>query len=261
MSFFEQFQNLVPAWLSAGDGGNVLASLSLLMDDMNARVKAGLVARFPSYAPDDQALGAIGRDRSITRGINEPAAAYAVRLRTAFDAHQTQGNPFTLLQQIQAYLQQPCVVRTVDASGNWFSLDASGNPSANLVSGVWTWDAVDSSFWARFWVVIYPVGGTSPFASTLTSADVASATAPWGLTITLDQAAALRDIVRNWKPANAICQWIIVSFDANYFGPSSIAGDLPTSSFANWGTNTSVSGVPTRVPSRFSQGRYISGVA
>jgi hypothetical protein len=165
VSFLTAFQKYVPSWLSKGEGGLVGSSLAQQMEDMRVRAKLALVARFPEYAAayvDDAALAAIGRDRRIVRGINEPAASYAASLVRAIDDHRTQGNPYTMLRQIQAYLQARCVVRTVDRRGNWYSLDADGNPRARSKTGNWDWDGrAASPEWARFWVIIYPETGSS----------------------------------------------------------------------------------------------------
>lgn len=251
MSFFEIFQKITPSWLNDGDGGKVLASLALIKDDFVARVKLGLLTRFPSYAVDDVALGAIGRDRKILRGINEPAASYSARLVPFLDDHIRRGNPFALLKQVQAYLQAPCVVRTVDRRGNWFTRDAAGNESTNINTGNWDWDGVPASpRWARFWLIIYPVGGTNPWAPQGSGGDPDETI---GTTATADQIAGLRSIVREWKPAGTSCEWIIIAFDSASFSPSAPEPD------GNWGAWSKVVGTQ-RVASRLSTARYFDGV-
>ena len=253
MSFFEAFQQLVPSWLSAGDGGKVLASLALIKDDFAARAKLALLARFPSYAPDDDALASIGRDRKIVRGINEPAPAYAARLVRAVDDHKRRGNPFALLHQLQAYLQAPCVVRTVDRRGNWFSLDANGVESSSINAANWNWDTTPASpDWARFWVVIYPANAANPWSPqgywgdySLWGAGVyGTPGATIGTTATLDQVASVRSIVRDWKPAGTTCEWIIIAFDPTTFTPAGSTD--PASGWRDW---SSGAGAPVRLPS------------
>lgn len=255
MSFLEAFSKLVPWWLSEGDGGKVLASLSLMSDDFKARAKNALLARFPDYAPDDAALAALGRDRRIVRGINEPAAAYAARLKRALDDLRRRGSPFALLEQLQAYLQAPCVVHTVDVSGNWFSIDAAGVETSNLMLGDWVWDALPAAQWSRFFVVIHPVALVTPWHITglFGAAGAVAESDTLGTTATPDQVAQMRQIVRDWKPAHAKCEWIIVSYDAAEFGPGT--GTVTSGLFGDW--SKVVSGV--RVASRFADARYISG--
>lgn len=249
MSFFESFQKLLPSWLTAGDGGKVAASLSLLLDDYAARAKLGLLARFPAYAPDDAALAAMGRDRRIIRGINEPREAYAARLSRAFDDLRTRGNPYTLLEQLRAYLQAPCVVRTVDRRGNWYTIDADGNRSCHRATGNWDWDGTPASpEWSRFWVIIYPVGGTTPWAIAEEWGDGSSwgddTDLAFGTTATLDQVASVRQIIRDWKPDGTRCEWVIVAFDETSFTP---AGSTDPSGL--WGKWSDGAGEPVRLDS------------
>ncbi len=259
-TILERFQNWLPWWLTADAGGNVAASLALLADDFTARAKLALVSRFPSYAPDDAALAAMGRDRLIVRGINEPSAAYAARLSRAFADHKTRGTPYTLLEQLRAYLQADCVVRTVDQAGNWFSIDADGNRSSSLNTGNWDWDGGAPNAWSRFWVIIYPVNGVTPWAIADNWGDAAlwgsgvwgTAGATIGTTATVDQVAAVRSIIRNWKPANAVCEWVIVAFDAATFTPAGATN--PAGEWAGWSNNTGG-------PVRLATARYWRGVS
>lgn len=249
---FSRFFKLLPSWLV----GPETASLSLLADDFIARVKLGLIARFPEFAPDDAALAAIGRDRRILRGINEPAAAYAQRLIRAIDDHPTRGNPFTMLEQLQAYLQAPCVVRTVDRRGNWFSIDGDGNRSTNMDTSNWDWDGRSASFWSRFWVIIYPVNGSQPWAPASGWGDSelwddGTGGGVWGhssltigTTATRDQAASVWSIIREWKPAGTKCEWVIVAFDSATFTPDGATN--PAGAWAHWSNGA---GQPVRLDS------------
>lgn len=252
MSLFERFQRILPTWLTSGEGGGVPASLSLMIDDFAARAKLGLLARFPAYAPDDTALAAMGRDRLIVRGINEPSEAYAARLARAFDDHKQRGNPFAMLRQLRAYLQADCVVRTVDRRGNWFTIEADGSESTSINAGNWDWDGGSLAEWARFWIIIYPVGGTDPWSisgdwgdADLWGAGVwGTAGKTIGTTATTDQVAAVRQIVRDWKPAGTFCEWIIVAFDDATFTP-----DGATDPGGEWGTWGNHTGSPVRLAS------------
>jgi len=260
VSAVETIYKILPSWLMTGDGGKVAASLALMVDDFAARAKLALLARFPGYAPDDAALAAMGRDRRIIRGINEPSAAYAARLSRAFDDHKTRGNPFAMLRQLRAYLQAPCVVRTVDRRGNWYTIDADGVETAVINAANWNWDGGALSQWARFWVVIYPVNGTNPWAVTAGAigdaglwggALGADPTLTIGTTATTDQVASVRSIIREWKPAGTTCEWIIVAFDDATFTPAGATD--PAGAWAGWSNHT---GAPVRLASA----RYWRGV-
>ncbi len=243
-TFLNSFRFFLPSWLTAGDGGKVAASLSLMLDDFVARARLAMLARFPAYAPDDAALAALGRDRLIRRGINEPAASYAVRLSRAFDDHRTRGNPYTMLRQLRAYLQADCVVRTVDRRGNWFSIDADGVESSSMDTGNWDWDGGSLTNWARFWVIIYPVNGTNPWAVSGLWGDATlwgdglwgHPTLTIGTTATTDQVASVKSIIREWKPAGTTCEQIIIAFDAATFTPAGATD--PNGEWGGWSNNT-----------------------
>ncbi len=273
-TFTETFKVWLPSWLGGAgsepaegeegtDDEKVVASLSLLLDDYIARAKWGLLARFPGlavYLDDEAALAAIGRDRRIVRGINEPAASYGERLTRAIDDHRTRGNPYAMLEQLQAYLQAPCVVRTVDPQGNWFTIDADGNRSCVLTTNEWDWDGAPSTEWSRFWVVIYPVGGTDPWAvsgelgdsATYGDGEIDHPNLAIGLTATVDQVNSVRAIIREWKPANAACEWVIVAFDEATFGP--FISPSPMGLWGNWSNGAGS-------PARLDTARYWKGVS
>jgi hypothetical protein len=245
--FVVSFPKLLTSWLTAGDGGYVAASLTLLLDDFRARGKLALLARFPDFAPDDAALAAMGRDRIIRRGIDEPSAAFAVRLKRALDDHKKRGTPYALLAQLQAYLQTPCVVRIVDRRGNWYSIDADGNKSSSIDSGNWDWDGGALTSWSRFWVVIYPADSVDPWPvaddwGVGTWGD--ESTLSFGVDSTTAQVAAVRGIVREWKPAGTVCEWIIVAFDAATFTPAGATN--PGGAWGNWSNGA---GAPVRLAS------------
>lgn len=244
----------LPYWMVDGEGGAVVASVCLLIDAAIDRLYQGLLARFPTYAPAD-ALGPIGRDRKIVRGINEPQSSYAVRLCRWLTDHQVRGNPFALHDQLRGYLQADCMIRTVDRRGNWFTTAEDGARSVVLDEGNWDWDGVAASpNWARFWVIIYPVGGTDPW-----SPSVGGAPAAWpvggtiGTTATPDQVATVRAIVQDWKPAGTRCEWIIIAFDAASFDPLSPEPD------GHWTNSGKQDDADSYVVARLASARYWRG--
>lgn len=263
-TFRAAMYKLLPSWLTEGDGGLAVRGLATMMDQFVARARLALVVRFPEYSylspwlDDEAALAAIGRDRRVVRGIDEPAEAYAARLVRAIDDHRTRGNPWTLLEQLRAYLQADCVVRTVDQSGNWFSIEADGTRTSNVAAKNWDWDGGDAAHWARFWVIIYPVNGVDPWAPNglIGDADlwsdggVGHPDRTIGTTATPSQVASVRSIIREWKPAHARCEWVIVAFDSATFSPSGSTD--PAGEWGSWGNHTGA-------PVRLSTARYWRG--
>ena len=252
--FAEHFDKLAPWWLTIGEGGLLIRSLLSGVDDTISRCYQSLLARFPGHCQPD-ALQYIGHDRKIVRGINEPDLAYAARLIRWLDDHATRGNPFALMGQLQAYCQAPVMIRTVDNSGNWSTLAGDGTKSVSLARANWNWDG-GTTQWSRFWVIIYPVGGVTPWGIDGTFGDGAlfGDGGTWGTTATSDQVETVRAIVDDWKPAGTRCVNIILAFDPASFFPGSSTG-LPDGTWGSWGYYDS--GV--KRPHRLVTARYWEG--
>lgn len=268
-SFAQAIRALGPAWLVRRDEGELVGySLGRIVDAFAERTRQGLIARFPAYAPED-ALGPMGRDRKITRGINEPAATYAARQLTWLDDHKRRGNPFALMQQLRGYCGVDMVFRTVDRRGNWYTRAADGTESYLLRQANWDWDGVPASpDWSRFWVILYPPVGTDadPYplwgpgptigASDLWGGAIGTDGYTIGSTATPDEVAGVRAIVREWMPAGTRCEGIILAFDSASFDPATPAG--PPLPDGTWGVSAKIAaGVWVRT--RLDTARYWRG--
>lgn len=225
--FRVSFRKLMPSWLTTGEGELVGYSTRVLVDLALQRAKEGAYAGFPEYAPED-ALPYFARDRKIVRGIDEPSATYATRILTWLDDHKRRGNPFKLCQMLAAYCNAAVRVRTVDQRGNWFTRDRDGTESVVLDTGNWNWDTqYTDAEWARFWVIIYPTADGLPWAEGPDWGDVdlwggawGTSGYTWGSTATPGQVAAVRQIVREWRPEGTRCENIIIAFDDASFDPT-----------------------------------------
>lgn len=221
--FRNLLRSMVPRWLSEGEGGQVLFSLGFLMDGAIERLRQGVHARFPADAPAD-ALALLGRDRRIRRGLGETDSAYRVRLVQWLDDWRTVGNPYALMRQLRAYINQPLVLRTVDMRGNWYTLNADGARDVALAQGNWNWDSADPSRWSRFWVILYPPSTLWTRGPNIGDADLwggAIGTAGYtiGSTARPEEVAGVRAIVHEWKPAGTRCVKIILAFNPEDFAP------------------------------------------
>jgi hypothetical protein len=251
-TFTSIFKFLVPRWLSNGDGGKVIKSLTTVLDESQDRLRAGLVARFPSYAEDD-ALYLIGRNRKIPRGRSEVSSHYAQRLiRWRYPrGHRTRGSAFALLEQISEYFGGDVTSWSVDVNKNYHVRAADGTESFQY--GVpWVWDSDPRR--ARFWCAITP-------RATLTSPqpDLGNP-ALWGgafgtpgysigqQNITPDDADAIRNLFAKpspWKPSGSLPMWFIVDF----------SGVVPPGASAVWVHWSYVSG-GVRLPARSADQRF-----
>ena len=248
------YENLLPSWLRTDEGEKVAYSLGLLCDAFAERLRLGLLARFPQFAPPD-ALGPLGRDRVIRRGINEPDEAYAQRLVRYLDDHAVQGNPYALMDQLAAYCQASVRIRTVDRRGNWFTRERDGSRSVLLNQANWDWDGGSLAQWSRFWVIIYPTAANEPWGPS-----VGGSPASWpaggtiGTTATPDQVASVRSIIREWQPDGTRCEWIAIAFDDTSFSP---AAPEPDGHWANFG----VDNAGAYEIARLTSARYWKGVS
>lgn len=252
--FRHLWRHIVPRHFAEGEGELIGYSLGVVVDAFLERARQGLIARFPQRGTHT-ALGAIGRDRRIVRGIAESREAFAARLITWLDDHPRRGSPYALLEQLRAYCQADVRVRTVDARGNWYTIDRDGTKSRSLDTGNWDWDGAPvSPRWARFWVIIYPTSDNEPWAPEGTWADdgVYGDGGVWGTTATPAQVADVRNIIREWSPNGTRCEWIIIAFDDASFDPAAPEPD------GTWGRWSKVSG-GVAVPSRLGTARYWRG--
>ena len=242
------FKFLVPDWLKSGEGELTLYSLSAVVDAWLERARLGLVARFPDYSPED-GLAALGRDRKITRGLNEPAASYIIRLKAWLTTHKINGSPFALLDQIRSFLQRDLLVRIVDQRGNWYWIETDGTLHYQLQAGMWNWDSATTTNWSRFWVIVYPASVTPTLWTSYNWGSQQYGTDHvWGLSATPDEMVGLRTIVREWKPIFAKCEWIICAFDNASFPPGTALDGL----WSNYSKGSS-----PRSSARLATARYI----
>lgn len=247
----------LPRWLVEDEGELVHYSLGLLVDAFLTRLYQGVYARFPDFAPDD-ALPHLGRDRKIVRGRDEDRTTYAGRLIRWLDDHRVRGNPWALLKQLRAYIGEDIRIRTVDASGNWFTIEANGDEEYLLAQGNWDWDGAPATNWSKFWVIIYSTGGV-PWSRDGTWNDGETWGEPgqgtWGSTATVEEVDTIRAIVREWMPRHARCLNLIVSFSDSAFDPTDTNPPLPDGTWGNW--SKLVGGV--QVPARDPDGIYWDG--
>lgn len=259
-SRFRTSRNLLgPAWLTSdGESELVGYSLDIVKDAFVERIQQGAYARLPFQDPNHtvtspaDALVAHGQTRRVVRGKFDTDAQYAERLLTWLDDSRFRGSAFALLLRLREYVGESPITAdspkfAVYTTRNWYSLDSSGDPTKHP-STTWLWDSGASARqWGRFWVVIWP--GTSGLAATQTVA-YGDAGAWYGRedllygasTITESDAAALKRIVREWKPAGTKCVSLSLDFDVTHWTTLVTSGDHRT-----WGKATSGVYAPHRL--------------
>lgn len=250
-SFRSSIAAVAPPWLRGPVAARFLYGFGAVMDATAEWMRQGVLARFPGAGAPD-ALPYIGRDRQIVRGFAESADSYAERLRRWLDDWRVAGSPISVLAQLRGYLLgvRP-VLRTVDNTGNWHSLDASDVHTWSRGAN-WNWDGLTARWW-RWWAIVYSSAG--PWETEGTWSDGSTSWGDggtWGTTATTAEVETLRAILAQWRSAHALPQWIVVAFDPDSFDPTAPEPD------GTWGT-WSVDDGGIRRPSRLGSARYIDG--
>lgn len=221
----------------------VYSFIGIPLDAIAEAADQATKARFPELAPED-ALNVIGRDRGIRRGPLEPALSFRTRLLLWIAMWRGAGIGKALLDQIAGYLTPNAVrIRIWTQRGIVYTREADGTFTIQRVSStLWNWDN-QTDLWARFWVVIYSVGGIpwsrSPVWGTLGYPWGNDPERTWGSTARKSEVQSIRAIVDDIKPAKAKCVNIMVSFAADAFAPTDASPPLPNGTWGEyWDTGS-----------------------
>ncbi len=236
MTIREGFARISPPWLAKDVALRLQWSVGLALDSIRENVREGIKARFPGIGAPD-ALPLIGADRMIDRGMLEPAATYAQRLRGAFDSWATCGSPYELLRQLRAhFLATPVTgIRVVSDRSIWHEIDMGTGVIARTIPGSpnWVWDAhsytvasAGTQRWWRGWVVIdMPAGPWGRPVKYGTPGCVYGGGALYGMSgATRNDVASLQNLLRRWKPLNVHVVNAIVAFKSGLFVPGNAPG-------------------------------------
>jgi hypothetical protein len=261
-TFRESIKAISPSWFQSGVAEKFVYSIGILLDDLSEGVRQGVMSRMPGHCPSD-ALPAIGNDRQLVRGFQEPDATFAARLSAAFSAWQKAGVPDELMNQLAAYVAPTTLqFRTVSQSAvntsttTWFQRSTAGALTYIRWSpGNWNWDG--QTKWWRSWVIIYG-GSLFNAGRSWTDGWTWGDGRTWGSNATAAQVSTIQALVKQWKPAHTQVINIIVVFDNALFDMNKPPGDasLPDGNFGTWSKQSA--GV--QVPARFANAAYWDGV-
>jgi hypothetical protein len=275
-NFRQMILDLAPGFLKEAEFERYLYSIGLSIDILQTKFLQGVLMRMPTLC-DESALDFIGQDRLIPRGQSEPTANYRLTLQKSFEAWQTAGTPWAILRQtLRILLDMKPAARLVASrysrvtipptlsNSKWDSFaagaDASGSqPTHQVVTpGNWNWDSVEfchgTGNWSRFWFILESVGPNAWCNQRTGNWDDYAAIAVDDLDecVDIDASPALVDAIWNaillWKPANAECVALIISFDATHFDPSQPAGGgiNPDGTYGSWSTMSGSDQVQSR---------------
>ena len=263
LSFRETLRRYVPPWLSDRPGLSVgfrfLYALAAICDGGMQWLVEGIRARFPEVATPT-ALPLLGRDRRIIRGPEETDAGYATRLIPWLDVWRVAGSAEALTSQLQAFLfpGHP-MVRIVTRGGLWHTLTPGA--AVQVVQSQpnnWDWDSLthpeNATRWGDFWIIVYephyPTDGRWGDGTSFWGEDKV-----FGQNTSKANAAALRALVKQWKPAGTRCVNIIFAYNASSFDPAAAPGaaGMPD---GRWGFWSKLDGSGNKVRSRRADARY-----
>lgn len=179
---------ITPRWLSGVPLGRAwLLGNAVMKDAALAAAKLAVKARFPSLAPDD-ALPYLAAERRIERGHQYTIAQFREQIVNAWDAWSLAGTKDGLVAALRtAGFRNFMIVQN-------YETPMDGNPD----------------HWWKFWIVVWPPFPW-PFNPTLTW----DPGLPWdpGLTwpgVPQEWVERVKQVVRLWKPAHAICANLVV---------------------------------------------------
>lgn len=188
---------LAPAWLLRPKGRALLQAFGSVLDEGLTRARDGVKARFATTAPSD-ALGDIAFERGLPRGPGESAAAWALRLKQAFEVWSWAGSPYGVLRAMYTAGYKP---QLVIGQGLEYELDTSTGltESTNNWGGPFDFTGRGTAFWSTV-VLYFP---TSRWPASWTTAGAPPAQ-------TSDEARMLLALARRWMAAFATFARVVV---------------------------------------------------
>jgi len=231
----DQLTTLAKApWLQKVWLYRVLYAFAIQFDALVDWAVMGIKCRFPQYALPS-ALGTLGRERGIRRGLFETDAQYAARLINWVPDRKRKGSPYALMNQIAGYFTgYPVRIRIVNNRGTWYTREADGTETWHReLPYNWIWDATGGAYDSRYYVIIYV--NLLPLYAALwgNSLNRWGDGLLWGGNFLAGVGATLKAIVQDWNPPNAQCDWIVVAKDYTSFAPDA---PYPSAGFpdSNW---------------------------
>ena len=190
MGLYETFRKqLSPPWLQRPRGTAWNEAMGAVEDAFLQRLLDATRARYPSHAPTP-ALAYIGEDPRIGQGPTEGDNDYRLRLKSAMASWQWAGTEEGLLEHGLRPLGFTSV--RVIANHQWASL---GLP---VPDG-------RSDLWARFWLVCGRSPEYQPRSFEQMEALGFRSADTWGSNASFAEAALLRRVIEQWRPAHALC--------------------------------------------------------
>lgn len=201
-TFRSYMLDIAPPWLLTAHGQPFMQAIGMMKDSLYFRAVEAVRARFVRYS-STSALAALGVERGLPRSPGESDLSYAGRLRNAWDIWSRAGTAFGMLTALRAAGYENVYLAIF--SGKLYSLDADDElVTEDLDPGSWKFRDVDDDYWSRF-IVLFP----EPLLARWVTDGVPAEDS--------DEANAIREIIRRWKPAHMHCDEIAIATSAITF--------------------------------------------
>jgi hypothetical protein len=188
-------EELAPPWLLRPLGKAFLRGLGRFLDVAGVdRLKQAVKARILETCPDD-ALDRLGRDRLLPRFPTETPAAYRQRLLASWDIWLYAGTEAGLLRALETAYPGPAY--EIRENKDWDPEPPDG----------------DIAYWSRIWVF---VDSPTPWHTWQWGSGRTwnQPQSTWGTTMTSEEVALFRDLIRKFKPGHVVCVAIVVTTPA-----------------------------------------------
>ncbi len=159
-------QTFAPPWLMGHVGARYMYSAAIQWDTLLEFMRMAVIQRYPTVA-QPEALGPLGVDRKILRGLSETDEHYAERLRQFKRTWKFAGNAPTLLRQLWEFMRPGATKIRYVVNGyegptasagtqftDYWTIDESGLVFERVSPSNWDWDGVYEKN-IRFWIIVY----------------------------------------------------------------------------------------------------------
>jgi hypothetical protein len=221
ITFRDQIRMICPRWLQNGIVEKILYAIGVHVDLLGDAARAAIRKRMPLTVDSEDAFHLMGRDRKLIRGLNEPPASFATRLRAWWAAHKSRGGPYAMLEQIDAYFAHavggPHTVRIVYANGQM--IEAGGRSTIAFTP------PGDPGHWARWWLMYHFAVLPGALDGTWSDPGTWDDGGVWDSDLTGEQVEQFRAVPKAWNAAHA--EGTIVMFGpstADFYGYPGLPG-------------------------------------
>lgn len=198
LTFRDTLLAACPRWLRNGDIGKVMYAIGVHLDVLADATTFGIRKRYPEATSED-AAAIIGANRFIVRGRNEPWETYSIRLSRWLIDHRVRGNPYPLLQQLNAYWQGAFPISLIYYGTNvrLFNMNTAGAITRTLG------DNVDPNRgWSNWLLIYYWPDPLPPPEQWGTPGAKWGDGRVWGSGLTPTEVADLRRVPKQWGNAH-----------------------------------------------------------